>query len=310
MNQRLVAPPPQATRFRSYLSWATAQNLGPWQLCEVDGPWPVTVTYMRAPPGRMKRASEDFHDLFISARALELWESSKGRRRRYIFRRGTVAFTAAGHDWDVTWTGLLEGFGFLLTDATLRSALGRDGSAARWRLAFSDHAPAIGFLGIEIATQVFAGFPEGRAHVDELLGTFLAMAARRYGVAPERDALKLGRQHPQVQRAVRFIDDRLGDPISLDHVCRAADMSVAHLNRCFHTELGTSVWQYVKARRLEKARGLLRDGRQPLQEIASACGFSSTSHLITSFRGRYGITPGRARLASGGINGEDQPSDS
>jgi AraC-like DNA-binding protein len=295
MAQTVAPLPPSPTRFAAYIDWAIAQDLGPYRLAELDGPWPVTVTYMRAPPGEMRRPREAFHDLFISLRPLELWEQSGGRRRRYQFRRGTVGFTNAGSNWHVSWNGQLEGFGFLFADAVLRRAMGADGENARWRLALSDHAPAIGFLGIEIANHVFAGFPDGREHVDHLLGTFLAMAARRYGTAPERDPLKLGRHHPQVQRAILYIEEHLANRFGLDEVCRAADISVAHLNRSFQAELGTSVWQYVKARRLEKAHALVSDTLQPIASVATACGFGSTAHFTNAFRDRYGVAPSALR---------------
>jgi hypothetical protein len=149
----------EPTRFVPYINWAVAQDLGPWKLAELDGPWPVTITYMRAPAGEMMRPREVFHDLFISMRTVELWEKSIARRRRFIFRRGTIGFTCAGSAWHLGWSGLLEGVGFLFSDETLRRAFGDDADEVRWRLALSDHAPAIGFLGLEIANQVFGGFP-------------------------------------------------------------------------------------------------------------------------------------------------------
>ncbi len=295
----IVAPEPLAptdARFGTYINWAISQDIGPYRLAELDGPWPVTVTYMRAPPGAMRRPRESFHDLFISLRTVDLWEQSGGRRRRYIFRRGTIGFTAASTTWNIAWTGQIEGFGFLFDDSVLRRALGEEADTVRWRMALSDHAPAIGFLGIEIASQVFAGFPDGRAHVDQMLGTFLGMAARRYGAKPERDAMKLGRHHPQVQRAIVYIDEHLGEHFALDDVCVAADISVAHLNRSFQAEVGTSVWQYVKARRLEKAQDLLRSTEHPIATVAATCGFGSTAHFTNAFRARYGVAPSASRL--------------
>jgi AraC family transcriptional regulator len=53
----------------------------------------------------------------------------------------------------------------------------------------------------------------------------------------------------------------------------------------------------VLARRLERARALLRTTSQPLGEIALACGFSSASHFTNRFRQAQGGTPGEYRQA-------------
>jgi AraC family transcriptional regulator len=53
----------------------------------------------------------------------------------------------------------------------------------------------------------------------------------------------------------------------------------------------------VLARRLNRARELLRTTSQPLGEIALACGFYSGSHFTNRFRQSLGGTPGEYRQA-------------
>ncbi len=94
---------------------------------------------------------------------------------------------------------------------------------------------------------------------------------------------------------MRFIEENLSTQFAVDDVCRAADISVAHINRSFQAELGTSVWQYVKMRRLEKAQSLLGETSMTIAEIATACGFGATAHFTNAFRARYGYPPKSAR---------------
>lgn len=55
--------------------------------------------------------------------------------------------------------------------------------------------------------------------------------------------------------------------------------------------------QYVLARRMSRARELLRCTALPLGEIALACGFASASHFTNRFRQVLGGTPGEYRQA-------------
>lgn len=293
----MPAIPSEIADAKFYTDWVSANGL-PGRVTAIDGDWPLTVTYMKYEPSSLDRPRAGFHDLFVALRTVDLLEHLGPRRQNYGYRRASVGFTPKGQTWSITWLGVLEGFGFLIEDDVLRKAGGGLPVDTSWRLALSDHAPAIGFLGIEIATQVLNGFPQGRDHIDRLLAGFMAMVARRYSASPERDALRQAGNRAQVERALRFIEDNLHSEFGLDSVCEAAGLSSAHINRCFQSEVGTSVWQYVKARRLERARDLLSDTSLSVAQVATACGFSSASHFTTSFRQRYGLAPSDWRAAS------------
>lgn len=66
------------------------------------------------------------------------------------------------------------------------------------------------------------------------------------------------------------------------------------LARQFRAAFGTSPYNYLVMRRLDRARRMLaRDAS--LADAAFACGFADQSHLTRQFRRAYGITPGRWR---------------
>jgi AraC family transcriptional regulator len=58
--------------------------------------------------------------------------------------------------------------------------------------------------------------------------------------------------------------------------------------RCF----GQPPYQYVLARRVERAKAMLRDQSRPIANIAAACGFATQAHLNSAFKQRTGVTPG------------------
>ncbi|WP_017904232.1 AraC family transcriptional regulator [Pseudomonas asplenii] len=109
--------------------------------------------------------------------------------------------------------------------------------------------------------------------------------------------LKGGLAAHQRRLLVDYIDNRLDQPLSLGELAGLCALSEYHFARMFRHSFGLPPHQYVLARRLERARNLLRSSAQPLGEIALACGFASASHFTNRFRQALGATPGQYRQA-------------
>ena len=78
----------------------------------------------------------------------------------------------------------------------------------------------------------------------------------------------------------------------LDHLAALAHMSPYHFARLFKKSTGLPPHQYVIARRVERAKELLRDRDPlPLAEVAAETGFSSQSHFTRHFKRFVGVTP-------------------
>ena len=94
-----------------------------------------------------------------------------------------------------------------------------------------------------------------------------------------------------MQRVKHFLDQNCNSQITLKDAAEFANLSPSYLSRLFHHEFGVSFNAYLTARRLESARHLLQTTRLQIAEIASRCGFSSSSYFIKVFRTHYGVTP-------------------
>lgn len=84
------------------------------------------------------------------------------------------------------------------------------------------------------------------------------------------------------------------DPRTAAELGACAGASERTLSRLFRAETGMTFPQWRARLRLQHALALLAAG-QPVTTVAMACGFSSPSAFIETFRTAVGITPGRYR---------------
>ncbi|MFF9851671.1 helix-turn-helix transcriptional regulator [Streptomyces litmocidini] len=126
-----------------------------------------------------------------------------------------------------------------------------------------------------------------------LIGERLRGHLRPRLVTPARGA------DPGVARDLReLLDARLVEGVTLDEAAGLLHAHPAHLVRAFSGAFGIAPHQYLTARRIDRARRLLLEGRPPV-EVAAATGFYDQSHLNRSFKRIVGTTPGRFSRTSG-----------
>ena len=92
-----------------------------------------------------------------------------------------------------------------------------------------------------------------------------------------------------------YIEAHLDQNITLGTLAQLACMSEYHFARMFRTSFGMPPSAWIAARRIERARALLRQGTLPLQRIADACGYADLSHFTHRFSAATGAPPGRYR---------------
>lgn len=105
-----------------------------------------------------------------------------------------------------------------------------------------------------------------------------------------------GREPQAVARAKELLGSQLAEPPSLQQLAAAVNLSPFHFARVFRRATGMPPHAWLKQRRLEQARALLKSGCAPL-EVALCLGFSDQSHLNRQFKQAYGVAPGAYRSA-------------
>ncbi len=95
----------------------------------------------------------------------------------------------------------------------------------------------------------------------------------------------------KMRRVIEFIEDNLEGDLSLQAMGAEVDISPLYLARAFKAAVGQSPHQYVLARRIERAKELLRNTDLPVVDVALSSGFSSQSHLSHWFIRQVGVSP-------------------
>ena len=96
---------------------------------------------------------------------------------------------------------------------------------------------------------------------------------------------------PHVQKAVEYIKGHLSAKLSVQRVCRELFISKSTLNRCFQSELGRSVGDYIDMLVLEQAKTLLSTTVCSLSQISDRLGFCDQFYFSRKFKAAFGETP-------------------
>ena len=96
--------------------------------------------------------------------------------------------------------------------------------------------------------------------------------------------------HDTTSELIHYINEHLCENITLEQLCETFYISKPHINRKFKQVTGTTVWDYIKKKRLLKANALLREGVRPTDAYL-LCGFNDYSTFYTAYRKEFHRSP-------------------
>ena len=224
------------------------------------------------------------------------------RRHDLIRQSGTIDLLPGGTLLEqVQWRGQPSScLSALIPSSRARELLGDDAPS------FDPEAgPRFGLVDAHVVdlmrrleTQALTGEPLGSAYTKALSMTLLSYLRTRYGRHSELagpSGASLSARHRA--RLIEFVEQNLAGSIALLDLAEIAGYSPDHFSRLFKRCFGQSPYQYVLARRVERAKAMLHARAESLAEIATACGFATQAHLCSAFKRRTGSTPGAYRRA-------------
>lgn len=94
---------------------------------------------------------------------------------------------------------------------------------------------------------------------------------------------------------IDYIYNHIYNRITLKELAERLDLSVSYLSKLFVTEVGISISDYIRAKKIERAENMLKFSDYDIAVIANYFSFSSQSHFTQAFEKQVGLSPKKYR---------------
>ncbi|MBT7561109.1 MAG: helix-turn-helix transcriptional regulator [Proteobacteria bacterium] len=108
---------------------------------------------------------------------------------------------------------------------------------------------------------------------------------------PQKDPCSRKDDHNSIAAAANYLEDNLAADHSLAGLSRQVSLNEFKLKKGFRDRFGVTVFGYLRQKRMEHARELLKTRDSTVLEVANTVGYSNPSHFTRAFRGAFGINP-------------------
>ena len=108
------------------------------------------------------------------------------------------------------------------------------------------------------------------------------------------------KDHDRIRALLAFVHENYQNPLSLEAIATAGNVSKTECLRCFRKYTGYSPCQYLLRYRLQAGEALLKSSDKTVTDVAFQLQFPSPSAFIASFRRFYGMTPAAYRKTGRG----------
>lgn len=144
---------------------------------------------------------------------------------------------------------------------------------------------------LQIAEELRQEGPEYALCIRSLLKLLMICLIRKHGYAADSSSASFS-QFSGIMKAMAHMDSHLSERLTLTDLAAVAGISPNYFSTMFKRFCNMSPWEYLSAKRTEKAISLILDGSDhTMLEIALACGFNNTANFNKTFRRVTGVTP-------------------
>lgn len=109
----------------------------------------------------------------------------------------------------------------------------------------------------------------------------------------QRTAKQRMRRYPKaILLAIDYIYLHLHETIEVKEIAAHVSLNRSYLSTLFVREVGIPISDYIREKRVEAAKNMLKFSDFTLQEIGNYLAFHSQSHFVSVFKAHTGVTPG------------------
>jgi AraC-like DNA-binding protein len=103
------------------------------------------------------------------------------------------------------------------------------------------------------------------------------------------------RKPHQAQRMLEWLDKHYKEPLRLEQMASELHLSPYHLSHLFKACTGSSLSDYVTAKKMQQAIMLLTASEQSIARVGEEVGITNSSYFCKMFKAQMGITPHQYR---------------
>ena len=92
-----------------------------------------------------------------------------------------------------------------------------------------------------------------------------------------------------------LVEAHLMEKINIEYICQKMYISKSKLYQLSLSTFGMGVTDYIRMRRIEKAKEMLKDSYDNISTVAEKCGFDDANYFTRTFKNVVGMTPGKYR---------------
>lgn len=104
-----------------------------------------------------------------------------------------------------------------------------------------------------------------------------------------------------IQKSIKYMEENLENDLSLESVAYFVNFSKYHFHRIFHKEVGVTVGEYIRYRRIANAANMLLYTNEKIIDIALCYRFETQESFTRSFKKYYQLPPGKYRKIIGSL---------
>jgi AraC family transcriptional regulator len=147
-----------------------------------------------------------------------------------------------------------------------------------------------------VADEIGPTGHRGQQYTSALVNALIGHIVRGRLAAPESAGTAKGLSPRRLQLCQQYIEQHLGERLSVDSIAAVGGLSTYHFARVFKQATGKTPHQYILERRIALAQLSIRNTTRPLNEISEELGFRNASHFSAVFMEHTGMTPSEHRL--------------
>jgi two-component system response regulator YesN len=97
-------------------------------------------------------------------------------------------------------------------------------------------------------------------------------------------------------KALDYIESHISSDLKQSQIVKEINMSRGYFSECFKDFVGINFVDYVKSVRINKAKALLRENREPIYLVAEKTGFQDVKYFSKVFKEVVGVLPSVYRI--------------